>query len=70
MTTWKVFGEEQLVVDGEVSFDEIDLDHQIIMVDGQWLTEARAVQLSEEIMEAVYKHYGMKFTPRRLDHQV
>ena len=69
MTPWKVFGEEQLVVDGEVSFDEIDLDHQIIMVDGQRLTEARAEQLSEEIMEAVYKHYGMKFTPRRLDHR-
>jgi len=66
MTIWKVFGEEQLKVDGAVTYDEVDLDHQILMVDGERLTEARAEQLSEEIMEVVYKHYGMKFVPRKL----
>jgi hypothetical protein len=37
------------------------------MVDGERLTEARAEEMSEEIMEVVYKHYGMKFVPRKLD---
>jgi hypothetical protein len=69
MTTWKVFGEEQLIVDGPITYDEVDLDHQIIMVDGERLTEARAEQISEEIMEVVYEYYGMEFTPRKLDHQ-
>jgi hypothetical protein len=36
------------------------------MVDGERLTEARAEEMSEEIMEVVYKHYGMKFVPRKL----
>ena len=66
MTIWKVFGEEQLKVDGAVTYDEVDLDHQILMVDGERLTEARAEQISEEIMEAFYKHKGIKFVPRKL----
>ena len=37
------------------------------IVDGERLTEARAEQISEEIMEAVYKHYGMKFVPKKLE---
>jgi len=36
------------------------------IVDGERLTEARAEQISEEIMEAVYKHYEMKFVSRKL----
>ena len=66
MTIWKVFGEEQLKVDGAVTYDEVDLDHQILMVDGERLTEARAEQISEEIMEAFYKYKGIKFVPRKL----
>ena len=66
MSKWIIGGEEQLKVDGEVTYDEVDLDHQILMVDGERLTEARAEQISEEIMEVVYKHKGMKFVPRKL----
>ena len=66
MSKWIIGGEEQLKVDGAVTYDEVDLDHQILMVDGERLTEARAEQISEEIMEVVYKHYGMKFVPRKL----
>jgi len=66
MSKWIIGGEEQLKVDGAVTYDEVDLDHQILMVDGERLTEARAEQMSEEIMEVVYKHYGMKFVPRKL----
>ena len=66
MSKWIIGGEEQLKVDGAVTYDEVDLDHQILMVDGERLTEARAEQISEEIMEVVYKHKGMKFVPRKL----
>ena len=66
MSKWIIGGEEQLKVDGAVTYDEVDLDHQILMVDGERLTEARAEQMSEEIMEVVYKHKGMKFVPRKL----
>jgi len=66
MSKWIIGGEEQLKVDGAVTYDEVDLDHQILMVDGERLTEARAEQISEEIMEVVYKHEGMKFVPRKL----
>jgi predicted hydrolase (HD superfamily) len=38
-----------------------------VIVDGERLTEARAEQISEEIMEAVYKHYGMKYVPRNYE---
>ncbi len=66
MSKWIIGGEEQLKVDGAVTYDKVDLDHQILIVDGERLTEARAEQISEEIMEVVYKHYGMKFVPRKL----
>jgi len=66
MSKWIIGGEEQLKVDGAVTYDKVDLDHQILIVDGERLTEARAEQMSEEIMEVVYKHYGMKFVPRKL----
>jgi len=66
MSKWIIGGEEQLKVDGAVTYDKVDLDHQILIVDGERLTEARAEQISEEIMEVVYKHKGMKFVPRKL----
>ncbi len=37
------------------------------IVDGERLTEARAEQISEDIMEAVYKYKGIKFVPRKLN---
>ena len=66
MTTWKIFGETMLELDNEIICVDADLDKEIVIVDGQRLTEARAEQISEEIMEVVYKHYGMKFVPRKL----
>ena len=66
MTTWKIFGETMLELDDEIICVDADLDKEIVIVDGQRLTEARAEQISEEIMEVVYKHYGMKFVPRKL----
>ena len=66
MTTWKIFGETMLELDNEIICVDADLDKEIVIVDGQRLTEARAEQMSEEIMEVVYKHYGMKFVPRKL----
>jgi phage-related protein len=50
----------------KIVIEHIDLDELNFIVDGERLTEARAEQISEEIMEAVYKHYGMKFVPRKL----
>ena len=44
----------------------IDLDQEVVIVDGKRLTEARAEQISEEIMEAFYKYKGIKFVPRKL----
>ncbi len=66
MTTWKIFGETMLELDDEIICVDADLDKEIVIVDGQRLTQARAEQISEEIMEVVYKHYGMKFVPRKL----
>ena len=66
MTTWKIFGETMLELDDEIICVDADLDKEIVIVDGERLTEARAEQISEEIMEVVYKHYGMKFVPRKL----
>ena len=66
MTTWKIFGETMLELDDEIICVDADLDKEIVIVDGQRLTEARAEQISEEIMEVVYKHKGMKFVPRKL----
>ena len=66
MTTWKIFGETMLELDDEIICLDADLDKEIVIVDGQRLTEARAEQISEEIMEVVYKHEGMKFVPRKL----
>jgi hypothetical protein len=66
MTTWKIFGETMLELDNEIICVDADLDKEIVIVDGQRLTEARAEQISEEIMEVVYKHKGMKFVPRKL----
>ena len=60
MTTWKIFGETMLELDDEIICVDADLDKEIVIVDGQRLTEARAEQISEEIMEVVYKHKGMK----------
>ena len=66
MTTWIVSGEKQIIGNGNPVIKDIDLDQEIVIVDGQRLTEARAEQISEEIMEAFYKHKGMKFVPRKL----
>ena len=66
MTTWKIFGETKLDLGDEIICEDVDLDKEIVIVDGQRLTEARAEQISEEIMEAFYKHKGMKFVPRKL----
>jgi len=55
-----------LELDNEIICVDADLDKEIVIVDGQRLTEARAEQISEEIMEVVYKHKGMKFVPRKL----
>ena len=66
MTTWKIFGETMLELDDEIICVDADLDKEIVIVDGQRVTEARAEQISEEIMEVVYKHKGMKFVPRKL----
>ena len=66
MTNWKVFGEEQLVFASEPSISDIDLDQEVVIVDGQRLTEARAEALSEEIMEAFYRHHGLRFAPRKI----
>jgi hypothetical protein len=67
MAKWKVFGEKQLVIDSDVVIRDIDLDQEVVIVDGQRLTEARAEQISEEIMQAYYEHHDIKFTPRKLD---
>lgn len=66
ITTWKVFGEIKLELGDEIICEDVDLDQEIVIVDGERLTEARAEQISEEIMEAVYNHKGMKFEPRQL----
>jgi hypothetical protein len=55
------FGKRKKIKIKHVDFDELNL-----IVDGERLTEARAEQISEEIMEEVYKYYGMKFVPRKL----
>ena len=67
MSKWIIGGEEQIIGDGNPLIKDIDLDKEIVIVDGQRLTEARAEQISEEIMEAFYKHKGMKFVPRKLN---
>ena len=66
MSKWIVGGEVQLNLGDLVVLEDVDLDKEIVIVDGERLTEARAEQISEEIMEVVYKHYGMKFVPRKL----
>lgn len=66
MTNWKVFGEEPLVFESDPIISEIDLDQEVVIVDGQRLTEAGAELLSEEIMEAFYRHHGLKFEARKL----
>jgi len=66
MSKWIVGGEVQLNLGDSVVLEDVDLDKEIVIVDGERLTEARAEQISEEIMEVVYKHYGMKFVPRKL----
>jgi len=67
MTKWKVFGERQVVLGPDVVVSDIDLDQEVVIVDGQRLTEARAEQISEEIMQAYYEYHGMKFIPRKLE---
>ena len=67
MAKWIICGEEPIIGNGNPVIKHIDLDQEVVIVDGERLTEARAEQISEEIMEEVYKHYGMKFTPRKLD---
>ena len=66
MTNWKIFGETKLDLGDEIICVDVDLDKEIVIVDGERLTEARSEQISEEIMEEVYKYYGMKFVPRKL----
>jgi hypothetical protein len=67
MSKWIGGGEVQLNLGDSVVLEDVDLDKEIVIVDGERLTKARAEQISEEIMEAVYKHYGMKFVPRKLN---
>lgn len=67
MSKWIIGGEVQLNLGDEIICEDVDLDKEIVIVDGERLTEARAEQISEEIMEVVYKHYGMKFVPRKLN---
>jgi hypothetical protein len=50
---WIIGGEEQLIDVGDPVIKDIDLDQEVVIIDGQRLTEARAEQISEEIMEAV-----------------
>ena len=66
MAKWIICGEEQIFGDGNPVIKHIDLDQEVVIVDGERLTEARSEQISEEIMEEVYKYYGMKFVPRKL----
>ena len=66
MTKWIICGEEQIIGDGNPIIKHIDLDQEVVIVDGERLTEARAKQISEEIMEEVYKYYGMNFVARKL----
>jgi hypothetical protein len=66
MTKWIICGEDQIIGDGYPIIKHIDLDQEVVNTDGERLTEARAEQISEEIMEAFYKHKGMKFVPRKL----
>ena len=66
MTTWIVSGEKHIIGNGNPVIKDIDLDQEVVIVDGKRLTEARAEQISEEIMEAFYKYKGMKFVPRKL----
>lgn len=56
MSKWIIGGEKQIIGNGNPVIKDIDLDKEIVIVDGQRLTEARAEQISEEIMEAFYKH--------------
>ncbi len=67
ITTWKVFGEIKLELGDEIICEDVDLDQEIVIVDGERLTEARAEQISEEIMDAVYKYKGIMFVPRKLN---
>jgi hypothetical protein len=67
MSKWIVGGEVQLNLGDEIICEDVDLDKEVVIVDGERLTEARAEQISEEIMEAVYKHYGMKYVPRNYE---
>jgi hypothetical protein len=66
MAKWIICGEEQIIGNGNPVIKHIDLDQEVVIVDGKRLTEARAEQISEEIMEAFYKYKGMKFVPRKL----
>jgi hypothetical protein len=66
MAKWIICGEEQIIGNGNPVIKHIDLDQEVVIVDGERLTEARSEQISEEIMEEVYKYYGMKFVPRKL----
>ena len=66
MSKWIICGEEQIIGDGNPIIKHIDLDQEVVIVDGERLTEARAEQISEEIMEEVYKDYGMNFVARKL----
>ena len=66
MAKWIICGEEQIIGDGNPIIKHIDLDQEVVIVDGERLTEARAEQISEEIMEEVYKYYGMNFVARKL----
>lgn len=66
MAKWIICGEEQIIGNGNPVIKHIDLDQEVVIVDGERLTEARAEQISEEIMEEVYKYYGMEFVPRKL----
>ena len=50
----------------KIVIEHVDLDELNLIVDGEKLTEARAEQISEEIMEVVYKHKGMNFVARKL----
>ena len=47
MNTWKIFGETKLELGDEIICEDVDLDKEIVIVDGERLTEAKAEQISE-----------------------
>jgi hypothetical protein len=47
MSKWKVFGEVKLDLGDQIKLSHIDVDQEVVMVDGERLTEARALSRSQ-----------------------